>query len=135
MQSYAQVSLCTYQKPNVPIPPNNVSDNAIAMKKIHAYYITVIRRILTLEYIHISTSVCPSLETGYLSTRLIKVKKYTHMYKLCVALQMLHTYILLYICLPNVKSLVLQRAYCTCAIITGTLAVNYSYNSGGRRCG
>ena len=124
IQSYGKMSLGTYQKSNVPTPPNNAAITTAL--KIHAYYITVIRRILTLEYIHISTSVSPLLETGYLSTRIINVKKYAHVYKLCVALQMLPTCILLYICLPNVKSLVLQCAYCTCRIITGTLAVHYT---------
>ena len=55
-----------------------LSDNAIVMTtalKMHAYYITMIRRILTLEYIHNSTSISPSLETGYLTTCVIYVIK------------------------------------------------------------
>ena len=55
-----------------------LSNNVIIMTtvlKMCTYYITVIRRILTLEYICSSTSVSPSLETGYLSTRIISVIK------------------------------------------------------------
>ena len=126
MQSFSQVSLFTYQKPNVPIPSNNAvwqcyrHNNSIENTCILHYHDQENPYLRIYTHFHFCLSI-----TGN------RVFIYTHYkcQKICTCVQMvwmLPMYILLYICLPNVKSLVLQRVYCTCAIITGTLAVPYS---------